>query len=181
MSKSRSIHFFATKHDIESVLMAIESKLQLQYVRTALANSPSMFAVQSYKLIPDLGVAVRGDQVHEASYIVLNADEQVTIREVPQRRGGVMYAIDQQANPTSIAFRPGGVYQHSAVIAGQAGTCTDDPTSHELANLFAREIRRQFKRIKSFFVGPEAERLLDAGYRLTIGVTTSREIDLVKD
>ena len=56
-----------------------------------------------------------------------------------------------------------------------------NPTSMELLNLFARAIRRQFKRIKSFFVGPEAEQLLDAGYRLTHGVNTAKECDLSRD
>ena len=55
-----------------------------------------------------------------------------------------------------------------------------NPTSIELLNLFAREIHRQFKRIKSFYVGPEAEQLLDAGYRLTHGVKNCKGMRLVE-
>jgi hypothetical protein len=51
----------------------------------------------------------------------------------------------------------------------------------ELLNLFAREMRRQFKRIKSFFVGPEAEQLFDAGYRLAHSAKSPAECDLSRD
>jgi hypothetical protein len=131
--------------------------------------------------MPNLGIAMHGDQVHESSYLVADVDTQVAIREVPQRKGGSLYAIDQKANPRTIALRPGGVFKTVAIIAGEISTCTDDPISREMVNLFAREIRRRFKRIKSFYVGPEAEQLFDAGYRLTIGVNTPKEIDLSRD
>ena len=84
-------------------------------------------------------------------------------------------------NPESVVFWPGGVFKDSCVIAGQIGTAMINPTAMELLNLFGREIRRQFKRIKSFFVGPEAERLLDAGYRLTHGIGTAEACDLARD
>ena len=114
------------------------------------------------------------------------------VRAVSQRRGGIRYAIDNELNPESVfiwpgggfdgrAKWPGGGFEGRAVIAGQIGTGMINPISMELMNLFTREIRKQFKRIKSFFVGPEAEQLLDAGYRLTHGVGTARECDLSRN
>ena len=178
---SRSIHFFATRRDLESVLTVVESERPLQYVRTGLLDSPATLVVTSALQVPNLGIALHGDQVHESCYLVADVDTQVAIREVPQRKGGSLYAIDQKANPRTVALRPGGVFDTAAIIAGEVSTCTDDPISREMVNLFAREIRRQFKRIKSFFVGPEAEQLFDGGYRLTTSVKSPREIDLSRD
>jgi hypothetical protein len=178
---SKSIHFFAAKSDLKPVFTAVESKRQLQYVRTGLLESSTTLIVNSGLQIPHLGIAIRGNHVHEDSYLITDANDQVIVRPVPQNKGGLLYAIDQKANPRTITLRAGGVFKTTAVIAGEVSTCTNDPDSVNLANAFTREIRRRFKRIKSFYVGPEAEQLLDAGYRLTIGVNASSEIDLVKD
>jgi hypothetical protein len=44
---SRSIHFFATRRDLESVLTVVESERPLQYVRTGLLDSPTTLVVTS--------------------------------------------------------------------------------------------------------------------------------------
>lgn len=181
MSKSKTIHFFATKRDLESLLAAVESQRRLQYVQSGMFDSPETVVVTSGLHIPNLGFAPSGDHNHEPWWLVMDPDAKISIESVPQRRGGTRYAIDQRLNPHTVSFSGGGVYQESCVIDGNVGTCTDDSTSIDLVNVFAREVRRQFKRIKSFYVGQEAEQLLDAGYRLTIGVNASREIDLSRD
>jgi hypothetical protein len=175
---SKSFHFFATKRDLESIIMEVESKRMLQYIRAGLFDSPEIFVVVSGLNIPNLGIASHGDQVHEEKYLVDNLDSHITIREVPQFKGGMLYAIDQKINKQTIALRPGGLYQNIAIIAGEVSTCTENPASKELMNLFAQIIRRQFIKIKSFFVGPQAEQFLDVGYRLTTSVKSPKEIDL---
>lgn len=181
MSKSKSVHFFATKCDLESLLSAVESKRELQFVQAGMFDEPEAMALASGLQIPNLGFAPSGDSNLEPFWLITDVSKYVEMKVVPQRRGGTRYGIDPGLNPESVVLWPGGIFEQSCVIAGQVGTATINPTSMELVNLFAREIRHQFKRIKSFFVGPEAEQLLDAGYRLTIGVNASREIDLVKD
>jgi hypothetical protein len=180
MSKSKSIHFFATRRDLESVIAAVESQRPLQYVQAGMFDSPETKGFHSGLQIPNLGVAPSGDSNLEPFWLVTDSGTNVEIKIVPQRRGGTRYGIDPGLNPESVVLWPGGVFEQSCVIAGQIGTAMLNPTALELVNLFAREIRRQFKRIKSFYVGPEAEQLLDSGYRLTIGVNTSRELDLSK-
>jgi hypothetical protein len=177
---SRTIHFFATKHDLESLIQAVESIRPFRYVKAGMSEVPETVVLASGLEIPNLGSAPSGDHNHEPWWLVIAPDVQVNVESIPQRRGGIRYAIDQRINPQSVIFSGGGVYEDSCVIDGNVGTCNDDPVSNEIVNLFAREIRRQFTRIKSFFVGREAEQLLDSGYRLTIGVNSSREIDLSK-
>jgi hypothetical protein len=113
--------------------------------------------------------------------LITKVGAKVKVEVVPQRRGGSRYGIDPGLNPESVVMWPGGVFKDRCVIAGRVGTGMINPASMELLNLFAREIHRQFRQIKSYFVGPEAEQLLDAGYRLTHGVGTARECDLSRN
>jgi hypothetical protein len=192
MPKSKSIHLYATRADLGSVIAAVESQRRLQYVQAGMFDSPEITLFASGLQIPNLGLAPSGDSNHEPFWLITDSGSRIEVKSVPQRRGGIRYGIDPELNPESVVLWPGGVFEGhvkwrggefngGAVIAGQVGTAMFNPTSIELVNLFASAIRRQLKRIKSYFVGPEAERLLDAGYRLTSGITSSREIDLAKD
>jgi hypothetical protein len=175
---SSSIRFFATKRDLEELIAAAESRRPVKFVRSGVFDSSDLVTLTSGSQIPQLGYAPSGDHNHEPIWLVVNREEEIKIRPVEQRRGGVRYAVDQRDNPRSVTFSAGGVFEGSSVIDGSVSTCTDDSTSRELLNQFAREVRRRFKRIKSFFVGPEAEQLLDAGYRLTSNVKAPKEYDL---
>jgi hypothetical protein len=44
------------------------------------------------------------------------------IRDVPQRSGGVLFAVDLMLNEESIAFSPGGRYGHDVLLYGMVGT-----------------------------------------------------------
>jgi len=180
MPKSKSIHFFATKRDLEAVLTKVESQRSLKYTEAGMFDSPETRTFVSGSQIPNLGLAPSGDNNLEPFWLITDANAKVQIEVVPQRRGGTRYGIDPGLNPESLVIWPGGIFEESCVIAGQVGTAKMNHISIELANLVAREIRRQFKRIKSFFVGPEAEQLLDAGYRLTTSVKSPRECDISK-
>lgn len=192
MPKSKSVHFFATKRDLELLLAAVESQRSLKYTQAGMFDVPGKNEFASGSQIPGLGLARSGDSNGEPFWLVTDAHAHVTVETVPQRRGGTRYGIDPGLNPESVviwpggefagrAKWPGGEFEGRAVIAGQIGTAMMNPISMELMNLFTREVRRHFNRIKSFFVGPEAEQLLDAGYRLTTSVKSPKEIDLSRD
>lgn len=181
MARSRSVHFFATKHDLGSLLSAIESQRSVHYVRAGLLHEPQPLRCISWPDIPSLGIAPAGDTNLTPCWLIVDSDAEVGVEPVPQQGGGIRYAIDQRGTPHSVAFRPGGVFDDASVIAGTAGTCTDDRTSHELQALFTREIRHQFGRIREFYVGPEASTLADAGYRLTSSVKSPKEFDVTRD
>lgn len=174
---SCSVHFFATSSDLRSIIVEVESKQQLRYCRAGMFDSPDVLMLPSGLEIPHLGLSLSGDQNLEPWWLVLLPGTDVTARAIPQRGGGTRYAIDQLSLPESLAFRPGGTFGE-CVIAGQAGMASDNPVSRLLFDLFSSEIRQHFRRIKSYFVGPDAERLLKKGCRLTSSVKSSRERDL---
>lgn len=192
MRRSKSIHLYATKRDLEELLTAIESQRPLKYTRAGMSDTPIVVTFTSCLHIPNLGCAPSGDSNLEPFWLITDAHANVEIESVPQRRGGVRYGIDPGLNPESVVIWPGGVfeghvkrpgreYSGKAVIAGQIATAMFNPTSLELMNLFAREAKRHFTRIKSFFVGPQAEQLWDAGCRLAHGITSPTECDLSRN
>jgi len=172
------ISFFATKSDLEQVLQAVEENRTLEYIPTGLFDTAAVKRVESLRTIPTLGMATVGDSNHETTYLVADHGASVEIRSVPQRQGGVKYAIDQVANPKTIVIRPGGVFQGNCVIVGQLGTASEDKDSLEAYQLFRKEFAARFKKIKSFYVGEEACTLLDKGWRLTASVKAAVEYDL---
>ena len=176
---SKSIYFFATRSDLVPVLSAIEADLSIKYTKAGMFDDPEMTEFTSYTEIDSLGVAVANEQNHNPSFLIVPAELDVTVRAVQQRRGGTRYGIDQLENPSSVVLRSGGVYKDSCVVAGQVGTAADDgPISLKLVNRFAREIRKQFVRINSYYVGSEAKELMGKGYRLTSDARRPREYDL---
>lgn len=91
-----------------------------------------------------------------------------------------MYAVDQVNNPQTIALQTGGRHGEYQLIAGQIGTVGNGAQSDELYAIFAKNIRKQFEKIKSFYVGPEAVSMLDAGIRLSATPKSPQAYDLVR-
>jgi hypothetical protein len=65
-----------------------------------------------------------------------------------------------------------------AVIAGSLGTVSDDSRSLELYRILAARIRRKFKKVGSYYLGPRAEEMWHAGARLTYSLKAPKEYDL---
>lgn len=177
---SKSIYFFATTADIQGVLAAAENVREIKYTCADTFEEPRETSYSSYKDIEHLGVALRGSQSQEAIYLVSDAQTKIVLREIQRRDGTIGYAVDQLLNPATVSLAPGGLFRDDCVIAGQVGTATTDKKSLELFNLIAREVRRRFKKVKSYWVGPEAFRILESGGRLTAGVKSPPEYDLKK-
>ena len=173
--------FFATKADLESLLREVESKRQLQFVETGLFDSPSVEPIHSLLGAPNLGHLSAGDHNQAPCYLVASQEIFIDVRPVPQRRGGTKYAVDQQQNPKTIAFRPSGAFGENCLIDGQVGTISDESSSLELFQLFRKQMRRQFTKVKEFYVGKEAGELLDKGWRLTANVKSPPLYDLRRD
>lgn len=173
--------FFATSSDLRSLLRSVESKRPLQYVLTGLFDVPEIKKVESLADARDLGSVASGDPNHEAKYLVADRDTTIKIEIIPQRRGGVKYALDQRANPKTIAFQPAGRFEEGVLIAGHVSTISGDPDSSTLFRLFGNELQRQCSKVKSYYVGEEAEALLDRGWRLTSNAKSPTLYDLRRD
>lgn len=172
--------FFVVLEDIEQILRDIETTIDIRYYKAGLLDTEGIPAYKSMFDIPNIGVTSFGDWNRIDSYIILKETTTLNIREVPQRAGGVKFAVDQKINPKSIEMKLGGVYQEkeNVIIAGRVGTISEENDSNELYKLFSTKIKRGFKKIGAFYVGKIAEQKLKEGWRLVTDEKSPREYDL---
>lgn len=162
----KGIYFFATKNDMERGLQLLEGIHNFKYVLTGLFDSPDIHFYSTYRDIPNFGVSLLGDKVLMPTFMIINTDQKVNVREVPQRRGGIKYAIDGRINDLLLFFKPAGEYKEKYLLPGEFAP-TDDKASLEMYSLFRTQFIKNFAAIQSYRVGPEAVKMLDSGIPLT--------------
>lgn len=175
---SKLINLFATRKDLLDLLADVESARAIHYAEAGLLYGPEPAVYRSASEIPDLGMTRVPDTNLGPRFLLADAAVPFAARPVPQRRGGMRYAMDQQKNPDSVALVPGGQFDDHTILAGSIGTCTESSASAALLEVIAGAIRRKWAGLRSNAVGPEATRLLDAGGRLTANLRSPREYDL---
>jgi hypothetical protein len=171
--------FFATAEDLLVVFDRVEARRRLAYTLTGLFAKPELSTAASGGAIPTLhSPAPHAGAIAGYQYLVTAAAEPVVVREVPQRRGGLRYAVDQLANPRSVVVMPGGLYPPDVRLYGRVGTASDTEFSVRLYRAFAAAIGESFRRVGAYYVGREGEGLWRGGQRLTMGADSPREYDL---
>ena len=175
---SRSIHFFAAEGDLAPVFDAVESTSALQYVWASMCDTSDVLRLRTYQEIPRIGIASSGDSNSEPFWLVADTAVTISVEAIPQKQGGTRYVADQWMNPQTVVLTLGGVFKDIAVIPGEVSTCTTDPDSRRLLERFRKEIPKRFVRIQSYWVGPQAEKFLNDGYRLTTALTDPPFTDL---
>lgn len=175
---SKIINIFASRKDLLDLLGDVESTRAVHYAEAGISDRPERIVYGSASEIPGLGTVRLAQANAGPRFLLADAAVPFALRLVPQRRGGMRHAIDQQSNPDSVALFPGGQVDDQTVLAGSIGTCTDSATSAALLEVLAGVICRKWAKIKSYGVGPEAMRVLDAGGRLTANLHSPRDYDL---
>lgn len=147
-------------------MKALEVAHSFQYVKHMLSANEEYASFQSVFDLPALGECRSGSTVQADRYLVLAPNLPVNVEQVPQRRGGVLYAVDQTQNPSAAFIALGGTFQSSCLIAWEL-MATSDHRSHETFRLLRRFLFRGFRKVKYALVGPEAMFLHKQGWRLT--------------
>ena len=178
---NKQIMFFATTADIISVMSALEIAESLQYTRAGLFNTNRPQNYLSYIDIPDFGRTTHPNAVGNPMYLLSSQVVQIKVRDVPQKSGGVLFAIDQLENPDSVVLRPGGWYGNDVILYGMLGTVSQSAESKRLFILVAKVFRKHFTKQQEFLVGPDAREAWNAGVRLTIGASSPLEFDLKRE
>ena len=173
-------HFYATANDLLPIFEWVEKKHELTYNLTGLFESSRLAPIYHGIELPSLHLpAPYPSATGCPCYLVTLRATPVLVRKVPQNRGGVRFAVDQLLNPDSIILQHGGLFGSNVLLYGRVGTVSINPVATKLHRVFSSAITKHFRRIQSFWVGPEAAGLLSAGYRLTIGAKAAHECDLV--
>jgi hypothetical protein len=174
----KQLFFYATTNDLLDVLETAASKTSFSFAHINEKSKPPE-VYQNFTDIDDLSIANFGDQNKEKFYLLINPEAKPKIRIVEQRNGGVKMFFDQRSHPESVLLRPGGVFKEfECIVAGQIGTISQDQWSESLYKLLAATLRKQFTKIKSFYVGAEALVKLDQRVRLTTNMKCPIEYDL---
>jgi len=172
--------FFALLEDISPILTIVEKTTDLKYYRSGLADNNDVINYMTMFDIPNIGFTTSGDWNRIDSYLILKKTTPLIIRDVPQRRGGVKFAVDQLLNPKSIEFKLGGIYKDlsNVIVASRVATASEDQDSLELFKLFSLKIKKEFKKFGAFYVGKNAEEKLKLGWRLVTNEKLPKEHDL---
>jgi len=173
------IHFYATREDLEPVILGIEAASSFRYARTGMHPSRIFQEYGSALEIPSLGRAT-GDQATSCeAYLVVPKDEKIAVREICQKTGDTRYAVDQLVNPRSVVFQSGGVRDGRVIIYGRVATTAQSEESKEIFSLFRKWLKKKFQKRGAFYVGPMAMLMKEEGFRLTMAEQSPKEYDLV--
>jgi hypothetical protein len=177
----KQIFFFADADDLKPVVKEFEANNSVTYAQTGLQDDKNPVTHESLLALPDLGSVSHGDWNHTKSFLVMQKGDTVKVREVPQRAGGTKYAIDQMLNANSIVFKPSGIFKDQILVAGSAGTVSQDAFSVKSFTAISKLIKKSFKKIGTFYVGPNAKQKLSAGWRLVTLDKSPKEYDLKEE
>jgi hypothetical protein len=176
----KQLLFFATKNDLQPLLKAVERQTLINYVRMGNALTNETERYENGEAIPNLGSATKDSASACDEYLVVLKDQPVKVRTLRGSDDALRYLVDQLSNPGTVTFAPGGIWSDDVILHGRVATVYDDKNSQTLMETFSKEIRRSFRKVKAYWIGPQAEALLDAGKRLTISSHASPEFDLIK-
>jgi hypothetical protein len=170
--------FYATKADLLQIFAVAEASTLLKYARTGRYAQPQPPIFASGASIPELGTADNDASIACDSYLVLDRSTDAQVRPVQERDGTTSFFVDQLINPDSIVITAGGIRAPGVLLSGRIGTASDSPRSQALMKLFAGPFRKRFRRVKAFWVGPDALIELERGTRLTMAAGSPAEYDL---
>jgi len=175
----KQILFFATKADLIPVIKLIESQRAVKYVNYENSGSSRISYLDSLLSYKELGINKTGAHITGVMFFVLDKEKTLNLEKSFGLFGRARYSFSHLNNPDTIIFQPGGLYKGKHLICGRVGTTSDSKESLELYERFLKAITREFKKVKSYYVGDEAYKMLLEGYRLiTMGVDSPPEYDL---
>jgi hypothetical protein len=175
---SKKMNFYATYRDIGQVLEQFEAEEHVVYVLTGLfdIDTPQLFG--TFRAINSLSISTDGDANHVPGYLIVTESDQIELRRVPQKVGADKFAVDQSQITDSLYFQSGGAFSNEIIVPGRIGITHPTPISIKLYGAFAKIIVKNFIKVKSYYVGPEAYTLWQDGMRLGLSLKASADIDL---
>lgn len=176
--KGKQTLFFADLTDMQPVFKDIEAHHEVLYYQAGLHDSPKILKYTSMLNNEGLGKASNGDWNHLISFLVIPRNTELIIEKVPQRKGGLKFAVDQMLNKKSVYVRTGGVYTNGILVGSQISTISEEAFSLEFYKDFISLIKKNFKKIGTSYVGKSALEKLNTGWRLVTNDKSPQEYDL---
>jgi hypothetical protein len=173
--------FFATPDDLLPVLLCVEVKHALVYTACGHVHIPKADQFRTARELPTLFRQQPFESaVNGPTYLVTEAGTDVVLRELSPYGCRNRWSIDQQSNPNSTVLRHGGRFKDNVLLHGEVRTIHKTAVAQRLQRAFDAAIRKHFNKLKAFYIGAEAEAMLDSGCRLTAAEQCPREYDLCR-
>jgi hypothetical protein len=178
--------FFATKPDALDLLLYLEGRSPLVYVRWGHYDSPQAPTYRTGSDIPDLGTAEFGRK-GDNRYLILPTRAALGFSKHKGSRGPT-YEPRQRGYSPYVFFHSGGIYRDECLIAGEVWTAFETPDALRFYGRFYRALRTRFAFVKvtgskgrqaalNRYIGPEALGLLRAGMRFSDGYASPPALD----
>ena len=143
MAKNQTL-LYAAATDVRLALSRLEALQPFQYTRTGMFKQADPAVFRSFRDIPDLGLAPHPTAIANPGYLLSLPGETVAVRDVRQKAGGVLFAVDQQANPNTVHLRPGGQHGDDVILSGALGTASTSAHSVMLFGIVSKLLRQVF-------------------------------------
>ncbi|RZT15555.1 hypothetical protein [Fictibacillus sp. BK138] len=170
-------HFFATRNDLVSNLMALEENRPLKYIRCGSFEDIDFIEYTSIFEFQDLGINISGNRLDDA-FLVIDQSTNLNYRAVEQERdGSLRYFIDQSANDDSIVFSQGGIYKNDYFIWGRISSVKDNEHSKSLYKDFINSFKKHYKKVKGVYFGQEAYEIAPLKRLITMDFQQDFEYD----
>ena len=171
--------FFATPDDLLPVLLSVEARQPVAYSLCGHIHEPRVVRYYTARDLPTLFLpAPTESAVSGPAYLVTEAGTDVVLRPLSPYEAKDRWAVDQLYNPDSTVLRHGGLYGDKVLLQGEVRAAYKTKVAIRLQRAFDAAIRRSFVKIRHFYVGRQAEALLDSGCRLTAAQQCPKEFDL---
>jgi hypothetical protein len=173
----KRFRFYAAHDDLVPVLQHLERAIQVAYV----PYGPDRDIIEGYSSwseLPSLGVSSCESAVGSDAFIVAPVGVKVVTRPIRLSTDEVVHRIDQLANPDTVVLRPGGIWRETIVLYGTFETAYDSEVTKPMLSSFEKGLRNTFRKVKAYWVGPAAFRILERGGRLTLAEQSHSDVDL---
>lgn len=175
---AKELYFFLTKEDWFRISANVEQSIQLKYIPAKTYSSNEIKEYVSLKDYEELGINKSGNHQTE-SFLMLEKDKKLKVREVKQVDGEIMYFVDQSRNEDSVLLWPGGMHMNTYLICGHMGTIHTTEKSKKIFSIFEKAIKKQCKtKVGRYYVGDDAKTICNNVRFITINVNQSKEYDL---
>jgi hypothetical protein len=162
-------------------LRTIEWDRVLEYHVAEMRTDTLFVFLESLVGVDLLGTSATGKTTSDREYLVYPRNRRPAVRTIPQRRGGVSYLLD--LSPETVQLAPGGLHVESgAIVAGRvAQPMYASANGKKLYRDFSQALLTGFRKVRGYWLGPEAFELFKAGGRLvTIGIRSPKAYDLAE-
>jgi len=170
--KGNRIMYFSNSNNLKSILTTFVNNFDVDFIETGLFDTKDFSRKKIEEIVaPNVPF---GDWVHNDRYLIIEKDNPVFIREVPQRRGGMKYAIDGNKNPDSLLIVIGGAFDENTIIAGEIFMSSKTDFTTKSFGFFNGVFKKNFLFKKGWFISNE----ISNDVRLTTCISSPSSSDM---